>query len=306
MTLKLFLWIVTIFSFINYGITDLEDSKIPGKTLAQLLHEKESNEGSDHSEQKTKTIATLFKEEENEKFLKEEVSTKKDYGNQGNLKSSLKKENGGREKKIKKVNFQHNIATYHEAIDPKDDNMPEVYYKDPPFLYENDEKDEEKEEDHEKNIKKRENYLKLSVDERLKKYSKNIAPLEYAVNLLKNKEKQEKLAALIGNKKFNQILKKFQNKKEFLALKSSIEEKLETASTNKVPFFDPLKKSKSQKKYLDDLVEAGYLRLLFAVELCSKIEDIYKNNTEDKDYMKKYCADQMNKNFIQKFYEKNI
>jgi len=49
---------------------------------------------------------------------------------------------------------------------------------------------------------------------------------------------------------------------------------------------------------LDDLFNAGYLRLLFAVELCSKIEDIYKNNTEDKDYMTKYCADHVNANII--------
>jgi len=70
-----------------------------------------------------------------------------------------------------------------------------------------------------------------------------------------------------------------------------------------VPFFDLLKKLKSQKKYLDNLVEAGYLRLLFAVELCLEIEDIYKN-TQDKNYMKKYCADQVNENFIQKFHVK--
>uniref|UniRef100_A0A915PDG4 Uncharacterized protein n=1 Tax=Meloidogyne floridensis TaxID=298350 RepID=A0A915PDG4_9BILA len=284
MTKKLFLWIVTIFSFINCGITALNDSQFSVKTLAQILQEKE------------KTLASLFNEEENENFQDEEVFTKKDYGNQGNLDSILDKENGGRVKQIKKVTFRHDIATYHEANDPKYDNTPEVYYNDPPLLYENDEKSEKKEEDHEKNIKKRENYLTLSVEERLKKYSKNIAPLHYAVNLLNLKEKREKLAALIGDRKFNQIPK---DKNAFLALVSSVEEKLKKAQTKKVPFFDLLKKLKSQKKYLDNLVEAGYLRLLFAVELCLEIEDIYKN-TQDKNYMKKYCADQVNENFIQK------
>uniref|UniRef100_A0A915MBS5 Uncharacterized protein n=1 Tax=Meloidogyne javanica TaxID=6303 RepID=A0A915MBS5_MELJA len=234
-----------------------------------------------HSEQKTKTLASLFNEKENEKFLDEEVFTKKDYGNQGNLKPSLKKQNDGkgREKKIKKVSFQSNIATQYEANDPKYDNMPEVCYDDPPLLYENDEKSEI--------IKEREDYLTLSVDGRLKKYSKNIAPLHHAVNLLNLKEKREKLVALIGDKKFNQIPK---NRNAFLKLKSSIEEKLRMAPT--------IEELKSQKKYLDDLFNAGYLRLLFAVELCSKIEDIYKNNTEDKDYMTKYCADHVNANII--------
>uniref|UniRef100_A0A915MY00 Uncharacterized protein n=1 Tax=Meloidogyne javanica TaxID=6303 RepID=A0A915MY00_MELJA len=205
-----------MFSFINCGITALSDSQFSDKTLAQILQEKESNEGSDHSEQKTKTLASLFNEKENEKFPDEEVFTKKDYGNQGNLKPS-------REKKIKKVNFRRNIATYYEANDPKYDNMPEVCYNDPPLLYENDEKSEI--------IKEREDYLKLSVGERLKKYSKNIAPLHHAVNLLNQKEKREKLVALIGDKKFNQIPK---NRNAFLELESDIGNKLRMAPTNEV------------------------------------------------------------------------
>ena len=96
MTKKLFLWIVTMFSFINCGITAFSDSQFSDKTLAQILQEKESNEMPHHSEQKTKTLASLFNEKENEKFLDEEVFTKKDYGNQGNLKPSLKKQNDGR------------------------------------------------------------------------------------------------------------------------------------------------------------------------------------------------------------------
>lgn len=244
-----------MFSFINCGITAFSDSQFSDKTLAEILQEKESNEGSD------------------------QVFTKKDYGNQGNLKPSLKKQNDGREKKIKKVNFQRNIATQYEANDPKYDNMPEVCYNDPPLLYENDEKSEI--------IKEREDYLKLSVGERLKKYSKNIAPLHHAVNLLNHKEKREKLVALIEDKKFNQIPK---NRNAFLELESDIGNKLRMAPTNE--------ELKSQKKYLDDLFNAGYLRLIFAVELCSKIKSIYKKNTEDKDYMKKYCVNHVNANNI--------
>uniref|UniRef100_A0A1I8BRN1 Borrelia family protein PFam57/62 n=1 Tax=Meloidogyne hapla TaxID=6305 RepID=A0A1I8BRN1_MELHA len=153
-----------------------------------------------------------------------------------------------------------------------------------------------------KNAVTKQNLDKINkYEEETKQIHEKIKEIDEQIleKIKKNEELKRSLNEIMKNVERIQILEKFRNSQEFLVLLDELEIELKKVkdSSNEEYLTQQLSDLKSAAKL-------GYLRILFAIELCDNIHCFYKN-TDDVDYMKKYCDDTVKvdelKSLVEKF-----
>ncbi|KAL7080335.1 hypothetical protein ACQ4LE_000132 [Meloidogyne hapla] len=141
------------------------------------------------------------------------------------------------------------------------------------------------------------NEKKMSVEEKLKN-DKNFKQLNKSIELVKNKNVYIAILGAIErfkkekNSEYKKIAENLKNREDFSKFVEDLERKAEKSSRRKNSL-DSFNQAEKDLNAMVELVNAGFLHVLFVHEFCLKVDKIYPDNDVVKEFLHKYCKKDM-------------